>query len=346
MRKIIILLLVILTLSGYVHAYDLTAPTVPSEAAKFMPSTQDNLASGILEVLRDALMYIRPDLREATSVSIKIIVVVMFVSLLRTCTGSSANTANLIASLGISVILFESSNSLINLASKTITEISEYGKLLLPVITAALAGQGGVGTSAALYTSTALFDTILTTIIGKLLMPLIFLFLFLAIASGAIGDERLYKLRDTIKWSMTWTLKTILYVYTGYIGITGVVSGTTDAAALKATKLTISGMVPIVGGIMSDASEAILISAGTVKNAAGMYGLLAILAIWIGPFMQIGIHYLLLKATASVCAIFSDKQCTSLIEDFSSAMGLLLAMTGAICLILLISLVCFLRGVG
>ena len=346
MRKIIILLLVILTLSGYVHAYDLTAPTVPSDAAKFMPSTRDNLASGILEVLRDALMHIRPDLREATSVSIKIIAVVMFVSLLRTCTGSSANTANLIASLGISVILFESSNSLINLASKTITEISEYGKLLLPVITAALAGQGGVGTSAALYTSTALFDAILTTIIGKLLMPLIFLFLFLAIASGAIGDERLYKLRDTIKWSMTWTLKTILYVYTGYIGITGVVSGTTDAAALKATKLTISGMVPIVGGIMSDASEAILISAGTVKNAAGMYGLLAILAIWIGPFMQIGIHYLLLKATASVCAIFSDKQCTSLIEDFSSAMGLLLAMTGAICLILLISLVCFLRGVG
>lgn len=346
MRKIIILLLVILTLSGYVHAYDLTAPTVPSDAAKFMPSTRDNLASGILEVLRDALMHIRPDLREATSVSIKIIAVVMFVSLLRTCTGSSANTANLIASLGISVILFESSNSLINLASKTITEISEYGKLLLPVITAALAGQGGVGTSAALYTSTALFDAILTTIIGKLLMPLIFLFLFLAIASGAIGDERLYKLRDTIKWSMTWTLKTILYVYTGYIGITGVVSGTTDAAALKATKLTISGMVPIVGGIMSDASEAILISAGTVKNAAGMYGLLAILAIWIGPFMQIGIHYLILKATASVCAIFSDKQCTSLIEDFSSAMGLLLAMTGAICLILLISLVCFLRGVG
>ena len=35
-----------------------------------------------------------------------------------------------------------------------------------------------------------------------------------------------------------------------------------------------------------------------------------------------------------------------LIGDFSTAMGLLLAMTGSECLLLLISPVCFLKGVG
>ncbi len=340
------ILLVILAFVIPVHAHDLTAPTVPPSAEKFMPSNQESFAEGLLEILRDALMYIRPDLKEATSVCLKIVAIVMLVSLLRTFPGSSERTVNLVVSLGISLILLESSNSLINLASVTITEISEYGKLLLPVMTAAMAGQGGISTSASLYTATALFDALLTAIIGKLLRPLIFLFLFLAVASSAIGEEKLHKLRDTIKWVMTWMLKTILYIYTGYIGITGVVSGTTDAAALKAAKLTISGIVPIVGGILSDASEAVLVSAGAVKNAAGIYGLFAVIAMWIGPFMQIGVHYLLLKATASICSVFASKQCTSLIQDFSSAMGLLLAMTGAICLMLLISLVCFLRGVG
>ena len=81
-------------------------------------------------------------------------------------------------------------------------------------------------------------------------------------------------------------------------------------------------------------------------NAAGIYGLFAILAIWIGPFLQIGGHYLLLKATGAVCSIFACKESTELVRDFTSAMGLLLAMTGTICLMLLISLVCFLRGVG
>ena len=141
-------------------------------------------------------------------------------------------------------------------------------------------------------------------------------------------------------------LKTILYIYTAFIGISGVVSGTTDAAALKAAKLTISSVVPVVGGILSDASDAVLVSATTVKNAAGIYGMFAVLSIWIGPFLRTGAHYLLLKVTGAVCASFANKASTELIEDFTTAQGLLLAMTGANCLLLLISLVCFLRSVG
>ena len=89
-----------------------------------------------------------------------------------------------------------------------------------------------------------------------------------------------------------------------------------------------------------------LVSAGVMKNAAGIYGILAVLAVFLEPFLRIGIHYLMLKATASVCAIFGSGRMTGLIEDFSSAMGLLLAMTGATCLLLLISTVCFMKGVG
>ena len=55
---------------------------------------------------------------------------------------------------------------------------------------------------------------------------------------------------------------------------------------------------------------------------------------------------LLLKLTAAVCGIFCDKTVTGLMDDFSAAMGMLLAMTGTVCLLLLISMVCFLRGMG
>ena len=168
----------------------------------------------------------------------------------------------------------------------------------------------------------------------------------MAAANAAIGDDLLKKLRDFLKWLMTWVLKTVLYVFTGYMGITGVVSGTTDAAALKAAKLTISGVVPVVGGILSDASEAVLVSAGVVKNAAGIYGIFAVLALIAEPFFRIGVHYLILKFTAAVCGIFGSKRITELIDDFTSVMGLLLAMTGTVCLLILISTVCFLRGVG
>jgi stage III sporulation protein AE len=161
-----------------------------------------------------------------------------------------------------------------------------------------------------------------------------------------LGEEYLRKLADSIKSFLSWLLKTMLIVFTTYMSITGVVSGTADAAALKAAKVTISTAVPVVGGILSDASEAVLVSAGVVKNTAGIYGIFAVLALIAEPFLRIGVHYLILKLTTAVCGIFGSKRITGLIGDFTSVMGLLLAMTGTVCLMILISTVCFLRGVG
>ena len=154
------------------------------------------------------------------------------------------------------------------------------------------------------------------------------------------------KIKNFLKWLLAWGLKTVLYVFTGYISITGIVGGTTDAIALKATKLTISGAVPVVGNILSDASEAILVSAGIMKNAAGIYGLLTVIALMIGPFMRIGVQYLMLKITSGLCETLGTKEMSALIKDFSSAMGLVLAMTGAVCVIFLISMICFMKGVS
>ena len=189
-----------------------------------------------------------------------------------------------------------------------------------------------------------MFDSILSGLIGNVLMPMVYLFLALAIGNGALGEVSLKKLRDLVKSFMTWCLKTTLYVYTGFLTLTGVVSGPTDAMALKAAKLTISGMVPVVGGILSDASEAVLVGAGTVKNAVGLYGLFAVLAMWLGPFAKIGAHYLMLKLTGTVCDTFGSKRVSGLIQDFATAMGMLLGMTGAVCLMLLISMICFMKG--
>ena len=156
----------------------------------------------------------------------------------------------------------------------------------------------------------------------------------------------LKRIQDLVKWFMTWSLKILMYVFTGYISITGVVSGSADQAALKATKLTISGAVPVVGGILSDASEAVLVSMRVAKNAAGVYGVLALAAILLAPFVTLALHSALLKLTAALCGIISDEKSCQVIETFSTAMAFLLGMTGAACLMQLISTVCFMKGMG
>lgn len=326
-----------------VSALDITAPTVSSD---LMPADTGNFADGLRELLLKAIGYLRPDLAEASKVCISVIAVVLLVCVVGALRGEKIAAAELAGTVGISVILLQGTNSLIHLGAQTVEQLSEYGKLLLPVMTAAMAAEGAVTASAALYTGTLAFAVLLTTMLSKLLIPMVYVYLALAVVNGALGEDILKQMRDFVKWLMTWCLKTLLTVFITYISITGAVSGTTDAAALKMTKMTISGMVPVVGGILSDASEAVLVSAGVVKNSAGIYGILAILALFLEPFLQIGSHYLMLKATGSVCCVFGSKRLSGVISDFGSAMGLLLGMTGAFCLLLLISTVCFLRGVG
>ena len=346
MRKCIILAVLIVSFAIPVGALELSAPRVPEFAEEFMPEQPQNLAEGIRAVVIQALEHLRPDLKEASHVCISITAAVMMLTLLRTLPGRNEKIADLAGVLSISVLFLNASGSMVNLAADTVTQISEYGKLLLPVMTAAMAAQGGVTSSAAIYTATAIFDALLGSLVSRVLVPMLYFYLALCVAGSAIGEDMLKKLRDAMRWLMTWILKTVLYLFTGYITVTGVVSGATDASALKAAKLTISGVVPVVGGILSDASEAILVSAGTVKNAAGVYGLFAVMAIWIGPFLKIGAHYLMLRMTGLFCSIFGGKTVSDLIQDFASALGLLLGMTGAVCLMLLISLVCFMSGVG
>jgi stage III sporulation protein AE len=319
---------------------------VPSDVQELMPQKPESFGQGLWYMLQEAANLIEPALVDAALVCSGLIAVSTLVSLLSSMPGSTKNVVELSGTICVGLLLLKSSNSLIHLGTQTVARLSDYGKLLLPVLAAALAAQGGTTTSAAIYAGTAIFDAILGSAISKLLCPMIYIYICLSVANSALGSDPLGKIRDLMKWIMTWGLKIILYFFTGYIGITGVVSGSADAAAIKAAKLTISGMVPVVGGILSDASEAVLVGAGVVKNGAGIYGMMAVLAIVIGPFLRIGIQYLLLKATAAVCGLFGTKSITALVQDFTTAMGLLLAMTGSSCLLLLISAVCFMKGVG
>ena len=344
--RLMLIVLLVLSLAMPVSAADITAPTVPESGRDLMPEDGTSFGDGLWQICCRGLAKIRPDIAEGAKISLCIIAAVVMLSILSAFPGMTEKCCDLVGAVCIAGLLLGSANSLIRLGTDTVEEISQYGKLLLPVMTTALAAQGGLTTSASLYVGTAAFDTLLSGVIASVLVPMVYIYLALAAANAAIGDDLLKKLRDFLKWLMTWVLKTVLYVFTGYMGITGVVSGTTDAAALKAAKLTISGVVPVVGGILSDASEAVLVSAGVVKNAAGIYGIFAVLALIAEPFFRIGVHYLILKFTAAVCGIFGSKRITELIDDFTSVMGLLLAMTGTVCLLILISTVCFLRGVG
>lgn len=346
MKKAIILILFLLLLIQPVQAMEFEPPDVPDPGTDYMPDEPESFGEGLWFIFKQAISRFLPEISHTASSCMSVIAVLVLVSVLDRFSGISEKTVHLASSVMIGLIVLNPAYSLIRLGVDTVGEMAEYGKLLIPVLTAALAAQGGVSSSTALYAIITGFSAFLVALVTKIVFPMLYIYFCMSLVCGAIQNEMIKNVQNFLKWLITWSLKITLYVFMGVIGITGVVSGTADASAVKAMKLTISGMVPVVGGIISDASETILVSAGLMKSAAGIYGILAIIAVFIGPFLKIGCQYLMLKATGAVCSVFSAEKESGMLKDFSTGMGLLLAMTGTVCLVLLVGAVCFMKGVS
>ena len=346
MRKWVIICIFLCCMVLPVSAMEFTAPVAPEAAQPYMPEDTESFGEGLWYILKTAISYIKPEIADASGICLSVIAVVLLMSILSTLTQSGSDVVRLTGSVVIGIMLLEPANTFIRLGASTIIQIGEYGKLLLPIMTAAVAAQGGTSTSTVLYTGTAFFDTLLTMLITKIIVPLLYIYLCLCVAESAIGLDTLKKIRDFSKSIMVRCLKYIIYIFTGYISLTGIISGVADKSALKMVKMTIAGVVPVVGNILSDASETVLLSAGVMKSTAGIYGIFTILALCINPFLEIGVLYLMLKLSAAVCNVFAYKPVITLVQDFTDGMGLILAMIGTSCLLLLISLVCLMRGIG
>ena len=346
MRKICFVLLILFSIAVPSYGVSFTVPTAPASAQEYMDDNSESFSEGLWHIICQASKTLQPSITEATATCAGAVAVCVLISLLSGIAGETNQAVEMAGAVCIAMMLISSANSMIQLCVHTIQEITQYGRLLLPVMSGALAAQGGATRSGALYIATAFFDTLLSSAISELLTPLVYIHICLSMVCRTFPQELLESVCAFLKWLITWSLKIILYVFTAYISITGVVGGTTDAAMLKATKLTISGVVPVVGGILSDASEAVLVSAGVLKNAAGVYGLLVIIGLWIGPFIRIGIQYLMLKITSGICLMFGTKKAATVVKDFAGTMGVVLGMLGAVCMMQLISTICFMKGVS
>ncbi len=344
MTRLLWIMMLVMALSIQVSASGIVAPEVPDDVEQLLPSEREDFGNSVWHLLKKAAAQAQPQVASGLKICFRVLGSILILTLLCSFGGNSKSVAELAGVLVVACILLSNSNDMIEMGTNTVWRISQYGKLLLPVMTAALAAQGGSASATSMYAATTIFDTVLSSMVSSVLIPAVYIYIVLAILNAAMEDALLKKLKDLIKWGMTWFLKILLYVFTGYISITGIISGVADQTAVKATKLTISGMVPVVGGILSDAAETILVSANIAKSTVGTYGLLAIIAVTILPFLSIGVHYLLLKTTAAISSVFTSKTMAGLLEDFSAAMGLVLGMTGAVCLIQLISIVCFMKG--
>lgn len=239
--------------------------------------------------------------------------------------------------LSVTLAAAGSLDSLIGLGASTIGELSAFSQTLLPTLAAATAASGAVTTATVQQVATVFFVDLLVKLINRVCLPMVYLYIGVVTVAACLPENRLGALADGVKKAVTWLLTGAVLAFTVYLSVVRIISGSADAVTVKVAKAAISGVVPVVGGIISDASETVLAGAGMLKNTIGIFGTLAILAGCAYPFLQLGVQYLLYKLTAFLAGAVGAPGLCRLIDGLGGAFGLILGMTGSCALLLLVS---------
>lgn len=240
--------------------------------------------------------------------------------------------------LSVTLLAAGSLESLIGMGGSVIESLSDFSRVILPVLAAATAVSGAVTTATVQQVTTVLFVGVLLKLIYGLLLPMVYLYIGTLTASACLPSGRLSGIAEALRKIITWTLCGSLTIFTLYLSMVHIISGAADATAVKMAKATVSGVVPIVGGIIAEAADTVLAGAGILKNTIGIFGTLAVLSACAWPFLHLGIQYLLYKITSFLAEVIGSSELCKLINGLGSAFGLILGMTGACALLLLISI--------
>jgi len=223
--------------------------------------------------------------------------------------------------------------SVLTMGRDCLAELSVFSKTLLPTLCAATVMSGSITGAGTMYTILLFVCDVLIDVITQIMAPLVWVYCALMTGHSVSGTDGLFKLAKLLRNGILWALKLIMGAFTGYLALSGILSGASNAVAVKTVKLA-SGAIPLVGGVLSDAAEMVVAGASAVKGIVGVVGIAGIISVAALPFIKLAVAYGIYKCAAVLSALTGAGEISGYAENLSEGFLLILAMCAVCCLMI------------
>ena len=252
--------------------------------------------------------------------------------------GACGKVTQMAGTVAVAALSVTHVTSCITAGSEALATLRDFSKILLPSMCAAAAASGAATSAAAKYAATSLFLDVLLSAETAVLLPLLYLYAGTVICGTTLENDVLASLSGLLRKAFRLLLIGFASVFTLYLSLTGILTGSADAAAAKAVKT-------VVGSIVADAASTVTSSAAILRSGIGIVGVVSVAAMCVTPYLQFAVHYVLYKLAAGIAESFADKRAGRLIAGFADVYGFLLGMVGVASLILFLSIVSSMKAV-
>ncbi|MDH7479477.1 MAG: stage III sporulation protein AE [Syntrophomonadaceae bacterium] len=244
--------------------------------------------------------------------------------------GTVGRLAHLVCYLALVSLALGSFLMAAQVGREALGSMVKFIQVLVPLLLTMMAAVGGFSSAALLHPFIAASLGVLSTVIGNIVFPLIFLSAVLGVVNQLSDQYKVSRLAEFLKKAAIWTLGLAMTLFIGMLSIRGVMGAVGDSVTLRAAKFATGTFVPVVGGAFAEAINAVIGYSLLLKNSVGIVGMIVLLALCLIPAMKILAVIIVFKLAAILVQPLGDDRTGEAISVLGSNLGLILVTVAGV----------------
>lgn len=301
-----------------------------------------DLQSGLASIVKAALKKLLPSFREAFLLCVKMFAVSVLAGIAAPMSKSvDSGEMSMVGVCGVAAIVgicVTSVYSAVNSCITAINSVQQFSRVLISSMAVAMVLSGNAVSASVGTTITLAVTGTFIELINVIFLPMIYIYIGMTAVNSVLENGLVSGMAKGVKSFYGWLMKIVMAVYISYSGISSSIAASSDAAAVKTAKFAISGVIPVVGSIVSDAAGSVMSGAVIIKNTIGIFGLLTVCGICIIPFLNAAVHYVSYKTVSILCSVITIKPVYSVIDGIGDGFGMAMGILGTTAVLLFIAI--------
>lgn len=238
----------------------------------------------------------------------------------------------------ISVVILASFSNCLTIVKDTIQDLVGFTNSILPILITLMLTTGAITSASVVQPILLLLISFIGNIIINFILPIILISTSLNIISQISNEIKVSKISKFLNSSTIWILGVIMTLFVTVLSLEGSLTQTVDGVTAKTAKAAVSTVIPVVGKILGDATDAVIGCAGILKNAVGLIGIIVIIGICLTPIIKLTILTVMYSFMSAICEPIADTRIVNLLEKISETFKILLAIVFCVTVTLIIGL--------
>ena len=226
----------------------------------------------------------------------------------------------------------------VSLASDTLDNAVIFVNALIPATLAFLAGGGATVSAGVFHRVMMLSVDVVSLCVKNIIFPFILISAALS-AAGCVSEKntvnRLSKLFSNIA---KWLLGILITVFIAVITMQSLAAPALDGIATKTAKYAMGVFVPVIGSVLSETLDLVFGSCVILKNAVGVTGLVAVLAICCAPLIRLAAQATMFSLAAAAIEPVADQRMMDMLSKIGESVMLVFVILLVVILMFIVNL--------